>query len=148
VVARVWALVALLVLVLTGCGTADAGPDPAVRTDREPITQRFPQLGDFTEVHWLGGRLGDDRVPGPSTYTIEAVLDLAPDDLARLRTRYSFLPGGGPVPPEPLRPFAGPAPGPWSTSPELDAAAGPPGWASHVWLRFDTGTAYVSAKGE
>jgi hypothetical protein len=106
-----------------------------------------PAARDFIEVHWLGGRLGDDRAPGPSTYTIEAVLALAPGDLARLRTRYAFLPGGELVPPEQLRSFAG-EPGTCSTSPELGAAAGPPGWGSHVWLRFDTGTAYVSAKGE
>ena len=50
----------------------------ALRTDREPIEKRYPQLGAFTSVHRLGGTLGGDRVPGPSTYFIEAAVELRP----------------------------------------------------------------------
>ena len=51
-----------------------------LRTDRQPIEKRYPQLGAFTSVHWLGGTLGSDRVPSPSTYFIEAAVELRPED--------------------------------------------------------------------
>ena len=33
-----------------------------LRTDRQPIEKRYPQLGAFTSVHWLGGTLGSEWV--------------------------------------------------------------------------------------
>ncbi len=114
-----------------------------VRTDRDPTASRFPELGSFVEARWMGGRLGDDRVPGPSTYFIEAVVTLAPADVERLRTAHGFQPTTPPQIPGALR---GPS-GPWSSSPELDAELGPQGWVSRVWVDLPAGVAYVSARG-
>lgn len=151
-----WPVVAALCCVaLVGCRSPEP-PRPAVgvekiesaalRTDREPIEKRYPQLGAFTDVHWLGGTLGDDRVPGPSLYFIEAAVQLRPDDAAALRQRYAFVATADPSPPGPLTGHLGGSG--WTASPELDRAVSPTGWTVHVHLRPDRPVAYVSARGE
>ena len=126
----------------TGLGNAE------LRTDREPIEKRYPQLGAFTDVHWLGGTLGSDRVPGPSTYFIEAAVELRPDDAAALRRLYAFAPTADPQP-SPPAPLTGHLDGSgWTASEELDRAVSPSEWAVHVYLRPDQPVAYVSAKGQ
>ncbi|HWM57836.1 MAG TPA: hypothetical protein VNO83_08380, partial [Pseudonocardia sp.] len=62
-------LLAVLIagIVVVGCQSSEPTGEQAatgienarLRTDREPIQKRFPQLGAFSEVYWLGGRLGD-----------------------------------------------------------------------------------------
>jgi hypothetical protein len=117
-----------------------------VRTDREPIEKRFPQLGAFTGVHWLGGTLGDDRVPGPSTYFIEAAVELRPEDAAALRQHYAFAPAADPRPPAQLAGHLGGSG--WTSSTELDRAVSPSEWGVRVHLRPDRPVAYLSALGQ
>ena len=148
-------LLAVLItgLVVAGCQSSEptgeqvaTGIENAqLRTDREPIQKRFPQLGAFSEVHWLGGRLGDDRAPGPSTYFIEAAVTLTPTDAAALRERYSFQTSSEPQPPEPLSGYlTGDG---WTASPELNSALASSEWAARVYLRPDAPIAYLTAKG-
>jgi hypothetical protein len=158
---RSWKIIAngialALVLTITACQSADTtGSDMAsaidsaeVRTDRKPIADRFPQLDSFIDAHWVGGRLGDDQMPGPSTYFIEAVVMLDPDDLVRLADRYEFT--RAPAPPRPPAALAQLIEGSsaWSTSAELEAGFGPSDWSSNVFVSLDDGVAYVSARGE
>jgi hypothetical protein len=143
----------LACLVLAGCQSAETPRDPvtskvenaAPRTDREPIEKRFPELGAFTEVHWLGGTLGDDRAPGSSTYFIEAAVSLRPDEAATLRQRYGPAPSAGPQPPGRLSGYLGGTG--WTASPELDRAMGLDQWQVHVFVRPDAPVAYLSATG-
>lgn len=88
-------LVAGAAVLLAGCTdtrpdrTQPSGPakqgDGTLRTDAGPLLKRFPVLGQPAQVRWMSGTLGDDRVPGPSTYWIDAVVTLAPADAQRLR---------------------------------------------------------------
>lgn len=118
-----------------------------VRTDRDPLAKRFPRLGAFTGVHWLGGTLGDDRAPGPSTYFIEAVVALPPGVGARLQSTYGLVPAAdGPRPPPALVPFM-PDGASWSRSAALESGFGPPDWGAQVWVDTGRGLAYVSSKG-
>lgn len=146
--------------VAAGCGFGDAAAPPAgpgaaaeaaaestVRTDREPIEKRFPGLGAFSSVHWLGGTVGDDRVPGPSLYFVEAVVQLAATDLTRLTANPDLATAADPKPPAPLLPFV-PEAGGWSRSEQLEAGFAPPGWQAEILLHRDTGTAVISARGE
>lgn len=146
----------VLALTIAGCQSDDTtGSDMTsaietaeVRTDRQPIADRFPRLGSFVDTHWAGGRLGDDSAPGPSSYFIEAVVTLSPDDVARLTSEYEFAPAPtAPRPPASLVPFVAGS-SPWSTSPELESGFGPSDWVSRVFVRLDDGVAYVSARGE
>ena len=120
----------------------------ALRTDRQPIEKRYPQLGAFTSVHWLGGTLGSDRVPGPSTYFIEAAVELRAEDAATLRHQNSFAPTADPQP-SPPAPLTGHLDGSgWTTSRELDQTVSPSEWVVHVYLRPDQPVAYLSAMGQ
>lgn len=47
-----------------------------VRHELEPLTKRFPQLSDAASATWMSGTMGDPRVPGPSTYWIDAIVEL------------------------------------------------------------------------
>jgi hypothetical protein len=137
-------LLALVLLLAAGCAAPPAA-DPLeraeVRTDPAPITSRFPALGAPLAVTWIGGTLGDDRVPGPSRFFLEAVVALAPADVERLRATHAAVAGGPPAVPGPLRAAAGERA--WT---ELAGVPGPAQWSTRVWLAADV--AYVSARGE
>jgi hypothetical protein len=105
---------------LAACAIAGGPPSPSVppvRTDREPLTKRFPALGDFIEVHWQGWAAGvaGGVVPGPTDIIIQALVTLRAQDLATAKSTYDFQP-----PPtnlvlkvnEELKPFL-PAPADW-----------------------------------
>lgn len=47
-----------------------------IRHQLEPLTARFPQLVGAESATWMSGTLGDSRVPGPSTYWIDAIIEL------------------------------------------------------------------------
>lgn len=56
-----------------------------IRHDLAPLTDRFPQLAGAQSATWMSGTLGDARVPGPSTYWIDAVVVLDEAGFAELR---------------------------------------------------------------
>ena len=106
------------------------------REDLAPLLKRFPLLGRPDGAQWMSGTMGDARVPGPSTYWIDALVRLQPDHAAWLRRQYPVQPGsdspdvvGG------LRPLL-PA-GPWSRSAALDAALSQQGFAAKAYLSGD-----------
>jgi hypothetical protein len=102
---------------LPALSRGDRGP---VRHDLEPLVKRFGALGSPRGATWQGGTLGSDRVPGPSTYWIEAVVQLEPGTAHRLVEAN----GGAPVPPPQIDGALTPAltAGPWAASEPLDGA--------------------------
>jgi hypothetical protein len=58
-----------------------------IRHDLGPLTERFPQLEGATDATWMSGTLGDERVPGPSTYWIDAVVTLDEASYAAVRAQ-------------------------------------------------------------
>jgi hypothetical protein len=127
--------------------SAAAGEKPAaksgtgqLRTDAEPVLKRFPLLGRPLALQWMSGTLGDSRVPGPSTYWIDAVADLPAEHAAWLRQNYGLAAGSsataapaGLLPP--LQALL--APGPWQSSRELDAALSQQGFVVRAHLQGD-----------
>lgn len=145
---RPWACwTVCLMIVLSACTPAtEETTMQQVRTDPEPISKRFPSLGRFTAVHWLGGT-DDGRVPGPTTYTIEAVITLAPDDARRLAADFDLGPAAPPAAPAPLASYLG-GETTWSAAEELDQALSRESlWNADVTLDVDGGRAYLSAEG-
>jgi hypothetical protein len=93
--ARLWflalPLLLLLLFVASGCASE---PRPSVRSgsgeirhELTPLTDRFPQLSEATAATWMSGTLGDDRMPGPSTYWIDAIVTLDENGYAALRSQ-------------------------------------------------------------
>ncbi len=58
--------------------------DPTVRHDVEPLTKRFSALGTPVSATWRSGTLSGSA-PGPSTYWIDAVVELSPAAAQALR---------------------------------------------------------------
>jgi hypothetical protein len=74
-----------------GTTAAKSEPNP-VRNDLEPLTKRFPALGTPVAALWVSGEMGDSRVPGPSTYWLDSVIELTPDTAATLVDKYQPAP--------------------------------------------------------
>jgi hypothetical protein len=124
---------------------------PAVRTDREPIAKRFPQLGDFVEVHWQGSAAGVDTggVPGPTDVHIQALAVLRPDTLASVAARYQWKPapaGWDASLSAQLRPFA-PAGGAWQASDEFAKDIRTNRYGGPVYLDTTSGTVFLDVIG-
>ncbi len=60
-----------------------------LRTDLEPLLKRFPVLDGIEAARWMSGTYGSSRSPGPSTYWIDAVIELPPAKATELRTKYA-----------------------------------------------------------
>ncbi|MFE7505286.1 hypothetical protein [Promicromonospora sp. NPDC057488] len=105
--------------------------DGELRTDLEPLTERFPALGTPTGAEWMGGTLGD--APGPSTYWIDAVVELDPAVADELRATYA--PVEVSTPPDVVSAIEERIPdGTWLSSDELDAAVSGSGYSTDVYL--------------
>ena len=72
--------------------TARKHTNNPVRHDLEPLTKRFPALGTPDAASWVSGVMGDTDAPGPSTYWIDAIVDLNPATVAELNSKYKPMP--------------------------------------------------------
>ncbi|WP_233604741.1 hypothetical protein [Micromonospora sp. HM5-17] len=118
----------------------------AVRTDREPIARRFPRLGDFSEVHWLGSTIGGSGVPGPSDVLIQGLVVLRPEDLAAARAGYRWeeAPAGWDAKlADALRPLAPPA-GDWRYNGQFESEVCTARYSGDVYLDLASGTVYLN----
>lgn len=107
-----------------------------LRHDLEPLTRRFGALGQPQGATWMSGTTGSAAVPGPSTYWIDAVVQLAPAQAAALRQRHALQASAtGPA----LVPgLTGHLPaGPWQVAASLDDALSTGGWAVKAHLAGD-----------
>lgn len=59
--------------------------DGVLRDDLEPLVRRLPKLAGATAASWTSGTLGDSRVPGPTLYWIDAVVELDEATIAAAR---------------------------------------------------------------
>ena len=66
-------------------GVAQKSGSGQLRTDLEPLVKRFSALGEPLSAKWMSGTMGDPRVPGPSTYWIDAVVEVTPARARELR---------------------------------------------------------------
>lgn len=142
--------VAALALLLAGCATTSSAPaarGPAegpVRTDAAPLIKRFPALGEPQKVAWQSGRFGDSRAPGPSTYWIDAVVEV---DAETARTLRQAAPQTRPAPEvtEDLRPSV-PA-STWRGGDALDGMLSHDDWSVEAVVSDGT-TVVLTAVGE
>jgi hypothetical protein len=107
------ALLVASTILLAGCAAETPPPSRSVsaqagtgktgtgelRTDLAPLTERFAELADAESAQWSSGTLGsagdDDRVPGPSTYWIDAVVVLPQASYDALRAAHEYTESTG-----------------------------------------------------
>ncbi|WP_300080178.1 hypothetical protein [Propioniciclava sp.] len=128
----------------TASSNAQKQGDGALRTDLEPLTSRFPVLGQPVSAQWMSGTLGDSRLPGPSTYWIDAIVVVTPEVAAELAPLASET--GTPdlvagvaelVPPGTLR-----------TSEQIDARFSTDTWWVDAYLVEGSDTVVLAARGD
>jgi len=120
----------------------EGGP---LRTDLAPLTRRFPALGDPEAAHWQSGTLGDDEAPGPTSYWIDAVVEVRPETAAELRQR----PGVQERPaPAVAAALTGQLPeGQWLGGDGLDRAFATGGFGGQAYVHSDTDTVVLVVQG-
>lgn len=130
----------------TASTTAHARPSDAVRTDPAPIKRRFVALGDPLRVSWQAGIFGDQRVPGPSSYWIDAVVTLQPEIARKLRNSGALA---STAPPTVTADLRGALPhGSWLTGADLDrVVSGTSNYSCHAYLAKDTDVIVLIAEG-
>ncbi|MRH89491.1 hypothetical protein GFY24_18910 [Nocardia sp. SYP-A9097] len=122
-------IVPLIALAVFGCSTTSSDPTTRERTtgvsnelrhDPETLQKYFPLIGTPVAVSWVG-RNNSGGAPGPTTYWIDAVVELDPATATALRTRYASSESAEP----PALPPALQVPaGKYSTNPDFDTALG------------------------
>lgn len=140
-------------LALAGCagGSGERSPSEATkrvdergtRTDLDPLTARFPDLGDLVSATWQSGTLGDDRTaPGPSTYWIDAVVTVEPEVADSLRSQPPVDSGRDMDLVDAVADEVGDG--------DLDpvVVGGPDTWQVDAWVAADRDVVVVSARGE
>jgi hypothetical protein len=108
-------------LMVAGCGApSDASGQP--RHDVDPLVSRFPGIGHPVSATWvIWGNSDRLSAPGPTTYWIDAIIELEPRRAEQLRTTAPNE--ATPTVHDALRPNL--PPGPFLTGPELEAAIVP-----------------------
>jgi hypothetical protein len=140
---RSWYALLVGILMLAGCGRGDevvATPRPPteVRHDMAPLTSRFRELSAPVSADWVTWNSSghDDRVPGPTTYWLDATVRLDSATWSRLKTQYGPTDHGRRPNVEQLLLSELP-PGPYLTSEALDAAFTTPSLAASAYLVAD-----------
>ena len=132
----------------TPTGAATKNVEGGLKTDPSPLVKRFAALGTPLSVEWASGVMGGPRVPGPSTYWIDAVVHLTPEVAATMRTAATSG-GVGEGQPEVVPLLADRMPsGPLRTSPALDALLASPGWDVHGYVDPASDVLVLTARGE
>lgn len=134
------------------CGVAAACSSPPAdivretRTDTAPLTSRFPAIGTPVGATWVTWNNADPRVPGPTTYRIDAVITLQPQTARAL----ADLTNPAQVPPPEVAPEirVEVSDGPFATGPALIDALSTPGWAATGYLDSARNQLVVSATGD
>ncbi|OLR91470.1 hypothetical protein BJP25_00880 [Actinokineospora bangkokensis] len=116
-----------------------------LRTDLAPLTKRFPGLADARSAQWMSGTLGDDRVPGPSTYWIDAVVTLPPAKVSEVTPGTRETTDQPPVV-DGLRDDV--PEGPYLTSDALNSTFTGQGWFVHAYLAKGTDKLVLVATGQ
>ena len=120
----------------------EGGP---VRTDLAPLTRRFPALGDPEAAHWQSGTLGDARAPGPTSYWIDAVVQVPAGTAVELRERAADQPRSAPTVADGL---AGQLPeGQWLGGDGLDREFATGGFAGQAYVHCDADTVVLVVQG-
>ena len=119
----------------------------SVRHDLEPLTKRFPAMGDPVSASWVSGNMGDSRVPGPSVYWIDAVVQLRPEAANRLRQE--FAPQSTTKRPNVWASLTSELPqGPFLSSEALNSAFASQRVRAKVFLSENTPVVVLTAKGD
>ncbi|HEX8865886.1 MAG TPA: hypothetical protein VF821_09545 [Lentzea sp.] len=146
-------LIAVLLIAVSAAGCQASGNDTAeksgtgeLRTDLEPLAKRFPVLDEAEHARWMSGTFGSDRVPGPSTYWIDAVVVLSGSKIDELRS--GCAPESAGKSPEVVDGLRGELPGgPFVTGDCLDRAFNHDKWVAKAYLVPDRRTVVLVATG-
>ena len=131
----------------TMAGTPAKNGTGEVRTDLDPLTERFSALGTPVAATWLSGTVGDEDVPGPTTYWIDAVVQLDPAVAQSLAEESA--PQETTEVPDVVADLTSALPdGPLLAGPGLDAQFAESGFTATAYLDLDDATLVLVSLGQ
>lgn len=64
-----------------------------LKTDKKPISNRFPKLGQFEKCFWIADTVfdsGRNNVPGPTSYWMKGYVFLSKQDFETFKSNYKW----------------------------------------------------------
>ncbi|ABN54426.1 MAG TPA: hypothetical protein DEF39_13945 [Hungateiclostridium thermocellum] len=98
---KIFMLILFSVIILAGAAifavgslSKDNKQQEVIRTDKEPIINRFPNIGDFEKCYWKSGVMGVGSrwVPGPSDYWMNGFIEIDAGKAEYLIEKYNMKP--------------------------------------------------------
>jgi hypothetical protein len=70
----------------------DNKQEEAIKTDKEAIINRFPNIGDIKKCYWKSGLMGSGGrwVPGPSDYWVKGFIEIDADKVKYFIEKYDM----------------------------------------------------------
>ncbi|GAA1977908.1 hypothetical protein GCM10009718_12960 [Isoptericola halotolerans] len=137
----------ILALALAIAACSPTSGQGELRADLEPLTDRFSALGTPVGATWASGTTGDREVPGPTTYWIDAVIQVDPAVAQALAAETS--PVETTDAPDVVDALVPALPdGPLLTGPALDERFAESGFVTAAYLDVDDATLVLVALGE
>ncbi|MGI5493262.1 hypothetical protein [Microtetraspora malaysiensis] len=97
------------IALVSGCGSgvvdfsgsrsaANPPTHSVVQRDKRPVLERFPKLGNITDIEWDEVPLGSasSRIPGPTDYRLSGVAHLTKEEVRHLQQDYDWEPAKKP----------------------------------------------------
>ena len=94
-----FAIIIVCIIILVGGifmvynNNKDTEKEAPIRTDIEPIINRFPNLGNFEKCYWKADIVGNEKskkVPGPTGYWMKGFIELDEDNMNTFIDKYNM----------------------------------------------------------
>ena len=81
------------VILLVNNMAKDTKQEVTIKTDKEVISSRFPNVGEFIKCYWKAdviGKKNNGRVPGPSAYWMKGFIEIDGEKINSYIERYNM----------------------------------------------------------
>jgi hypothetical protein len=81
------------VIIMVNNSSKDVKQDLTIKNDKEPIINRFPNIGEFKNCYWMADTIGkhdNKRIPGPSGYWIKGFIEVDYEKLTTFIEKYNM----------------------------------------------------------
>lgn len=85
--------IVLLVAIVVFFNNKENNMSEEIRIDKKPITERFPNLGDFIKCYWTAGVSSKDSrlsPPGPTSYKLRGFVVLGEKEADDFKRRFTW----------------------------------------------------------
>jgi hypothetical protein len=119
--------------------------DAEFKTEKNPISDRFPKLGEFEKCYWKAdiiGKKSSKLTPGPTPYWMKGYIFLDRQEFEAFKNNYKWTSVDDNWKPELDAEILGVKPANWSYSEEFNSFIKPPSFFGEFYLDIEKGIIY------